>query len=132
VSNKIRERIKQAIKEAGLNQTTFASALNLKQSTVNTWVTGKRNPTVTTLKKIATATGKPLNYFFENLGDINSNKDNKGIIGHLNSGSVLNLEKEEAINKKLADIQNNISNKAKVLELKLDLILEKLKKGEGK
>jgi hypothetical protein len=33
----------------------------------------------------------------------------------------------ETLNKKLEDIQNNINDKFKMLELKLDLILEKLK-----
>jgi hypothetical protein len=40
----------------------------------------------------------------------------------------LTLDKEKTINKKLEDMENNINDKFKALELKLDLILEKLKK----
>jgi transcriptional regulator with XRE-family HTH domain len=129
-------KIKNAVKVAGFSShREFAKKVGIGETMISKWTSGDRNPSVTTLKKIAKATGKPLSYFFDNLGDISNNNDNKGIIGHLNSGNVLNSEKEEATNKKLEDIQNNINDKFKVLELKLnsqdlklDLILEKLKK----
>jgi transcriptional regulator with XRE-family HTH domain len=77
---KIGNRISQAIKEIGLNQTTFAKKLKLTQPTINSWITGRRNPTVTTLKKISKAIGVPLNYFLND--SISNVKNNKGIVGH--------------------------------------------------
>jgi transcriptional regulator with XRE-family HTH domain len=67
---KIKEKIKQAIKEAGLTQSELGKKLNITHPLVNNWITGRRNPSLKSLKKIAKATNKPLNYFFDNSGNI--------------------------------------------------------------
>jgi transcriptional regulator with XRE-family HTH domain len=66
----IKEKIKQAIKEAGLTQSELGRKLNITHPLVNNWIKGRRNPSLKSLKKIASATGKPLNYFFDNSGNI--------------------------------------------------------------
>lgn len=63
--NRIGEKIRQAIKEAGLTQQKLADKLGITNPVVNVWVTGKRNPTSATIKKIADATGKPYDFFFK-------------------------------------------------------------------
>ncbi|MDR0646546.1 MAG: helix-turn-helix domain-containing protein [Elusimicrobiota bacterium] len=75
----IQEKIRQAMKEAGLTQTKLANKLNVKHPLINAWLSGRRNPTVTSLKKIAAATGKPLQYFFENSGNVGSIGDGNKI-----------------------------------------------------
>lgn len=69
--NNVGEKIRQAIKEAGLTQQKLADKLGITNPVVNVWVTGKRNPTASSLKKIAEATGKPYAYF------IGANEDNE-------------------------------------------------------
>ena len=61
----IGEKIRQAIKEAGLTQQKLADKIGTTNPVVNVWVTGKRNPTTSSLKKIAAATGKPYSFFVE-------------------------------------------------------------------
>ena len=63
--NKIGEKIRQAIKEAGLTQQKLADKLGITNPVVNVWVTGKRIPTVESIKKIAEATNKPYSFFID-------------------------------------------------------------------
>ena len=63
--NLVSQKIRQAMKEAGLTQQKLADKLGITNPVINVWVTGKRNPTVESLKKIAQATGKPYSYFVD-------------------------------------------------------------------
>jgi repressor LexA len=67
--NNIGERIRQAIKEAGLTQQKLADKLGITNPVINVWVTGKRIPTVDSIKKIAQATNKPYSFFVEERED---------------------------------------------------------------
>lgn len=59
----IGEKIRNAMFEAGLTQQKLADKLGISNPAVNVWVTGKRNPTAESLRKIAAATGKPYSFF---------------------------------------------------------------------
>ena len=75
-----KDKIKQAIKEAGLSQRKLASKMKITQPTLNGIINGESRPTTRTLEKIAKATGKDMSYFFDN-----------GCVGQLsnhNSGDV--------------------------------------------
>jgi repressor LexA len=63
--NIVGEKIRKAIKDAGLTQQKLADKLGITNPVINVWVTGKRNPKPDTLQKIAEATGKPYSYFLE-------------------------------------------------------------------
>ena len=63
--NIIGEKIRQAMKEAGFTQQKLADKLGITNPVVNVWVTGKRKPTIDSLKKIAAATNKPYSYFMD-------------------------------------------------------------------
>lgn len=63
--NIVGEKIRKAIKDAGLTQQKLADKLGITNPVINVWVTGKRNPRPDTLQKIAEATGKPYSYFAE-------------------------------------------------------------------
>lgn len=78
--NKIGEKIRQAIKEAGLTQQKLADKLGTTNPVVNVWVTGKRNPTTASIQKIAKATGKPYAYFVSENGDKSINNMVEGRI----------------------------------------------------
>lgn len=84
---KLSEKIKIAIKEAGYTQQTFADKLGITNPVVNVWCTGKRNPTTTTLKKIAKATNKPLSYFFADEKSANIVNNSNGGDNVINSGT---------------------------------------------
>ena len=60
------KQIKIAMAEMGLNQTSLAKKVGVKPNTVSQWLTGTNSPKMDTLKKVAKATGKPVNYFFDN------------------------------------------------------------------
>lgn len=61
--NSIGEKIRKAIKEAGLTQQNLADKLGITNPVVNVWIQGRRIPNIENLKKIAVATGKPYSWF---------------------------------------------------------------------
>lgn len=68
------KKIKKAMIDAGLNQKDLARKLNITQVQISQWIIGNRNPSLSSLKKIAAATGKPLKYFLEDDKEINSSQ----------------------------------------------------------
>lgn len=73
--NGVGEKIRQAIKEAGLTQQKLADKLGITNPVVNVWVQGKRNPTTSSLKKIAEATGKPFSFFISEKDSLPNSKE---------------------------------------------------------
>lgn len=63
--NKVAERIKEAVKNKGLTQQAFAKKYGFGESIVSKWLSGARNPSLSSLKKISKATDKPLSFFIE-------------------------------------------------------------------
>lgn len=68
--NKIKKKIKLARIEANLTQTELAKKVKSSQQSVVAWEKGSFVPSLENIKKIAKATGKTLNYFFDNSGNI--------------------------------------------------------------
>lgn len=68
------KKLKLAMLESGLTQTDLAKKIGITQSSINKWIDGTNNPKLSTLEKVAQATGKPVNYFFDNspVGDGNN------------------------------------------------------------
>lgn len=79
------KQIKIAMAEMGLNQTSLAKKVGVKPNTVSQWLTGTNSPKMDTLKKVAKATGKPVNYFFDNSTSVLGNHNNVG--KNIQSGS---------------------------------------------
>ena len=57
------EKIRNAVKKTGLTQQEFCKKIGIGESVISRWLKGNRNPSITSLKKIAEATDTPLNYF---------------------------------------------------------------------
>ena len=113
------KQIKIAMAEMGLNQTSLAKKVGVKPNTVSQWLTGTNSPKMDTLKKVAKATGKPVNYFFDNSTDV---KGNQNIVGK-NITVSPDVEKDIALMRvKIEALESKIEN----LELKYNL----LKKGK--
>ncbi len=73
--NKTGKLIEIAMSEKDLTQKMLAEKLNVKQSMISQWITGKSNPKISTLQKIAKALDMPIDYFVEeeeNIAEINS------------------------------------------------------------
>lgn len=65
----IRKRIginlDNAIRAMGISQVQFAEMIGIKPNTLSYWVNGKRIETISALEKISKATGKPIEWFFQ-------------------------------------------------------------------
>lgn len=68
------KKLKLAMLESGLTQTDLAKKIGITQSSITKWIDGTNNPKISTLEKVAKATGKSVNYFFDNspVGDGNN------------------------------------------------------------
>lgn len=114
----IGEKIKYAVKKTGLTNQEFCKKVGIGESVISRWLKGDRNPSITSLKKIAKATKTPLEYFINNNQKIFDNSNNSGIIG---SNNTIDNTKVELIEEKL-----------KRHELEINLLQEKIKFLEGK
>ena len=107
------KQIKIAMAEMGLNQTSLAKKVGVKPNTVSQWLTGTNSPKMDTLKKVAKATGKPVNYFFDNSTSVLGNHNNVG----KNIQSVPNVTKDIKL----------LFAQVELLTAKMQLLEEKLK-----
>lgn len=129
-------KIINARREAGLTQEELAKKIGQKISAVARWEAGVFKPTEANLKKIAEATGKPLDYFLQEDNSVNQQANgNSGVIMGNNNSNVNNVAAShggdiEGIRQELRETRESLGDKIKVLEAKLDLILEKLRKGK--
>lgn len=65
----IGHRIKEAREEAGLTQEQIAPRVGISLSSYCRYEQGVTEPSVKRLQQIATATGKPLSFFFTDVPD---------------------------------------------------------------
>ena len=49
----VAQRIKQLMKEEGLNQVSLAEKVGVKQNTISSWLRGKKEPSITSLWLLA-------------------------------------------------------------------------------
>lgn len=61
----VAEKIRNVVKKTGLTQQEFCKKIGIGESVISRWLKGNRNPSITSLKKIAEATNTPLNYFLD-------------------------------------------------------------------
>lgn len=110
------KKLKLAMLESGFNQVALAKKLGIKSASVSQWLTGKNSPAMATLKKVAKATGKPINYFFDNSTDV---KGNNNVVGkNIKVAADGDLQKDV----KLLSVQ------VELLNAKIKLLEEEIKK----
>jgi transcriptional regulator with XRE-family HTH domain len=112
--NEMGRKIKQVMIEANFKQSDLAKKLGIKQSLISKWITGKLNPKVSTLKKIANATGRPLSYFFDNSTGVNGNNN---IVNTGANQTVINSSDIELLKKEM-----------EILKLQIELLKKDKKK----
>lgn len=91
------EQLKKVMFERELTQTQLAKLIDGNQRVISTWLTGTKNPSLSSIKKIASALDLPINFFVENSGGV----INTGVSGDISVGGmdekdikILKLEKE--------------------------------------
>ena len=67
--NPLSKKIKIAMLDSGLNQTQLAKEIGISRQSLSEWLSSCENPKLENIKKIAKATNKPVNYFFEQTGE---------------------------------------------------------------
>ncbi len=115
------KKLKLAMLESGLNQTSLAKKLGLTHSAISAWLNGRTNPSLDALKSAAQAMGRPVNYFFDNSNtEINGNQN---IVGKdIKTQDKNDLEKEIILIKKELEVHRY---KLENLSLKLEKISKK-------
>lgn len=101
--NSFEKKVKIALAEKGETQASLARKMGVTRAQINLWLKNKYTPKMSSLKKLADALDKPVNYFFENSGNIADN--NSTISVNQNTDyRILTLEKELALLKKDLEI----------------------------
>ena len=99
------KKLKLAMLESGLTQTDLAKKIGITQSSINKWIDGTNNPKISTLKKVAKATGKPVNYFFDNSPVGDGNNIVHGNHNNVEAKETATLEKEIELLKAKQEVQ---------------------------
>ena len=99
------KKLKLAMLESGFNQVSLAKKIGIKSNSVSQWLTGKNNPKLSTLEKVAKATGKPVNYFFDNSSVGDGNNIIHGSHNNVETKETAALEKEIELLKAKQEVQ---------------------------
>jgi transcriptional regulator with XRE-family HTH domain len=120
-SNEMGQKIKKLLQDLNLTQTEFGDKLGLTQKMISKWITGYRNPSLSSLKKISKATGVPLNFFLDSSGNVSNVSGSNNIIG---KNQVNNLEAFEVAQKYIKKLEEEIEilKKKKQVRKKMHLV----------
>ena len=117
------KKFKKAMIEAGISQQQLAEKLGIKKhQQISKWATGKSVPRPETIRKIAEALGVPVSYF---LGEDNS------VNQQINGNSVNISQNLNQKNASESNFEAEIKKELQMINLKLDLLLERSKDKKG-
>lgn len=102
--NPMHKKIKMAMLESGLNQTQLAKQIGISRQSLSEWLSQCENPKIENIKKIAKATGKPINYFFENSGNFADNNSTINASSDTENLRIALVEKDVELLKKEVEI----------------------------
>ena len=105
--------------ESGFNQNTLAKELGLTQGAVSKWLNGTSEVSTKLLYAIAAATGKPINYFFDNSGSI---KGNNNVVSSNNNSVPADVQKDIKL---LSTQVELLSAKIQLIEAEIKLLKKK-------
>ena len=92
----IAEKIVNVVKQCGFTQQEFAKKIGISGTAISRWLSGNRNPSITSLKKIAKATKKDLSYFFEDsFKDVSINSGDNSAVGR--NAKIITFAKDKEI-----------------------------------
>ena len=98
-TNPFKEKIKIQMLKKGYTQTKMADLLGISNQAFSAWLNGG-NPKIETLNKVALVLGVPNNYFFENSGNIATDKGSININQTSEINRIALIEKDIEIIKK--------------------------------
>ncbi len=126
------KRFKRIMFERGFNQQDLSEKLGISRTMISRWLTGVRNPSLGSLKKISAVLDVPLNYFIESSSEENKTKaeniredkncsDINSITSRIDLLNEKNRVLEEAV--KRHDTENILLNKEiEYLKKEIDLL----------
>ena len=119
-------KFQRILDEKGYTQRSFAKIINKSSPYINSLCVGKRKPTAKAVKEIADALGVPVAYFLD------ESISNSGVIMGNNNSNVSNVTAShggdiEGIRQELRETRESLGDKIKILEAKLDVLLERTK-----
>jgi transcriptional regulator with XRE-family HTH domain len=116
-----RKNLKNLLVELDMSQQELADKMGIQRQQISYWIRGKNTPTDRSLKKIADALGKPINFFLENSGVNNSEvgSDNVKIVNAEKTVKYIRREEFEVLKKDIEII------KLQIELLKRDLLKSK-------
>lgn len=122
----INEKIRKAMRDANITQKELGKKLGISQAAINKYLRKNSNPTAETIKKIADALGVPVAYFLD------ESISNSGVIMGNNNSNVSNVTAPHGVSesevREMAGEITQIKKDIQILNLKMDLILERIKK----
>ena len=112
--------------------TPTVAKIGIGRTMISQWAGGVSLPSLTSLKKIAKATGKPLNYFADNYQEIKGPANNVTQTGDIvvSHAEMELLKKDNELLKKDVEIEL-IKKEIEILKLQMEL-LKKDKKNKNK
>ena len=119
-------KFQRILDEKGYTQRSFAKIINKSSPYINSLCVGKRKPTAKAVKEIADALGVPVAYFLD------ESISNSGVIMGNNNSNVSNVTAPHGVSesevREMAGEITQIKKDIQILNLKMDLILERIKK----
>lgn len=110
--NPLTKKIKLAMLESGLNQSELAKIIGITRQSLSGWLASCENPKLENIKKIAKATNKPVNYFFENSGNIADNNSTISVAERSSNYEIAMLQKDmEIVKKEIEILKMKMENK---------------------
>ena len=112
------KKLREIIKKSGLSLTEFADKIGVNRSQISLWINGSRKPRPKAIREICEALNIPIDYFEQMNATQNiTNVSNSSV-------SQFHIPDSSEIKKEISETRKDIE----IIKLKLDLILEKLKK----
>ena len=109
-------QLEKAMFEKKITQKRLSEIIGNSQARISGWLHGVRNPSLTSIKKIASALDLPINFFVENSG--NTQTGNNNIIGNSNN-----------FNANMKDIKIQLQDhEIRLLKLENELLRKELKR----
>jgi transcriptional regulator with XRE-family HTH domain len=108
-----RKKLREVLNEKNLTQKQLAEKLGIAQEQVSFWVTGIRNPRYASLKKIADALDKPINFFFEK-SDLEK------------SGGAVQWDEFDGFKREVAKDVETLKKDIEILKLQIELLKKDL------
>lgn len=108
------KQFKKIMLEKDINQRELADKLGIQKAMITNWISGIRNPSLNSIKKIASVLKIDYNYFIED-SEYNKQKlktDTKDLKILQQENKILKLEKENTeLKNKIKTLENKIKNK---------------------